>query len=207
MTPEAQKLGIKRRAWPAALAFAATIAAHSISYAAVSDSAHAHERLLSSTGHGYWPIVAAGALAALVFAFVGLIAESRGDAVERTPGWAGRLFACLASLQVGAFLLLELLERVISGAPADLWSQPAVILGVVLQAVVALASALLVLLIRRVLTPRGGKTFTQDSLCLWLPVGPAHAAVKRIGTGCGWTVRGPPPFSFRKGPTENKGGI
>ena len=120
---------------------------HALAYGAFMANPSARSELLADTGHGYWQgAVAAATILGVVSVLWLAIQEARGGAGSRAAKrFSFRGFVVrLIPLQVGLFLLVEVSERVLAGrlhaAPLthDLLS-----LGTVLQALVALALALL----------------------------------------------------------------
>jgi hypothetical protein len=94
---------------------------HWLAYLIAVPHAHERERLLEHTGHGYWPLAAAVAvslgLVALVVTGSRAVAQAR-DADLGQPRLR-QLVARLTGMQIPAFVLLEAIERLASGA-ADL---------------------------------------------------------------------------------------
>lgn len=116
---------------------------HWLTYRLVSPHAHAREALLARTGHAYLGLANDIGIA---FAVVALAAVFLTHLTQRdqTAG-VGRWFLRLAFFQVGAFLAMETMERVSSGAPlADLMQHGLLPSGIAVQLVVALAGALAV---------------------------------------------------------------
>jgi len=118
---------------------AGILGAHVLDYLIViPNGAHRHELLLQ-TGHGYWPHAAAiglvaGVLAALASFGAGFASEK---GVSSFLGDAG----ILALVQVGAFVALEGVERIGSGRGAMLLFGPLLVVGMLMQIVVAIAIA------------------------------------------------------------------
>ena len=133
----------------AAFAGGGVLAAHWLGYRSVSHGDHHHEvGLLRSTGHDWfvYVIAAVAALSALLmWRYVSHRIEER-----QSPEVSGvRLFAQAAvrliPLQGIAFLALEAAERVVSsGTLPNLFSEPAVLMGLFFQVVVGIAGAILV---------------------------------------------------------------
>lgn len=188
----------RMRLWLGGLAGAGVAVAHVLAFRVVSPDHAARSDLLHATGHRYWPYVAALALGGLVAGLVGFVAD-RVSADRRGHPGIRRLYAFTASrlliLQTLGFLYLEAGERlVVDGSFTGLLQEPVVIIGLVVQAAVALVGALLVVLFAQVVdtivavlrpvvrpskvaTPRGALRSLGPRL--------------RLATG-GATLRGPP---------------
>jgi hypothetical protein len=109
-------------------------------------------------------------------------------------GTAGRLVL----LQLGAFMLLEALERLASGHRlSDLPGEPVIAVGLVTQAVAALAGAVLLVLFAR-FVDRLGRVLRQASPVprqLAAPVAPIIAYPRRRAARGPANPRGPPTSS------------
>ncbi len=121
---------MRRLAAVAALAANGVVAGHALAYAlAHSDPVRRAEAL---DGHGYLPALAAALLPAGVGALVWLTRHRR-------PGRPLVPVATLAAAQVVAFAALETAERALAGRdPLAVLGEPAVVMGLVLQAPLAL---------------------------------------------------------------------
>jgi len=127
----------------AGLAAGGVLIGHSLTYAVVAPDIIARDRLLASTGHGYLPEANALALIA-VLVTLSVLFLGRLTRPWTTPGWKP-LGARVAVLQVGAFLSMELLERMGSGSPlAGLGRGGLLPIGVGVQLLIAGAMTLLV---------------------------------------------------------------
>ena len=120
----------------AGLAAGGVLVAHALTYALVAPDPGARDGLLAATGHGYLP--AANFVALLsVLVTLGALFLGRLTRPWSTPGWK-QLGTRLAAFQVGAFLAMELLERLGSGAPlAGLLRSNVLTIGVTAQLMVA----------------------------------------------------------------------
>jgi hypothetical protein len=101
----------------------------------------------------------------------------------------------LMALQVGGFILLEVTERTFLGSGAHSIVEPVVLVGLALQVVVALVSALLLCLLTKTLHALlSGTSLTSVKAAQILPL---FASTRWFqpslapGTGAG-TLRGPP---------------
>jgi hypothetical protein len=124
------------------LAMAGLVLGHVLAYLIAVPDPHQRAFVLQRTGHEYLPALAE---AALVLALAGIAAvvirafapgPRRGS--ERFPRLAGRL----ALVQVLAFGGLEVVERIVAGAPLrHLASDHILVVGMAVQVVVAVAGA------------------------------------------------------------------
>lgn len=142
--------GRRTNLWLTGFALAGVIGAHSLAYLIVVPDAHARRGLLEVTGHGYWPSIVAFGFVALVASFVILARRvasghfGASQAKESEP--YGPLVLRLLMLQGAGFVTLEAIERVfLAGHPiGELATEPAFIIGVGLQIVVAVVGALVI---------------------------------------------------------------
>lgn len=191
--------GQTRRAaggWLGLLAFAGLLIGHFAAYAVVVPDQGMRAALLEATGHGAHGLFVPLAGAALLGAAIGLIAHQLRSHVS-APGkqWSPmRVGLTLWLLQTTAFIALEASERVLSShAVSELLHEPAFLAGLALQAIVALAGAILVVLLRvtvaalcRYLFPRpvaATRTTLRDPEVFPVPRSLARSA---------WNLRGPP---------------
>jgi hypothetical protein len=171
---------------------------HWLAYLIAVPHAHERERLLEHTGHGYWPLAAAVAAALGLVALVvtGSRAVARARDIDLGQPRLRQLVARLAGMQVPAFVLLEAIERLASGA-ADLdfaLQAPfllglgaqllvATVLGVVLSRFARVAARIARILLRGRLPGR--------SVAPLLPSRPAAMPARLLGLAA-VGVRGPP---------------
>jgi len=154
-------VGVRERIYVALLAFAGTLAAHSIAYWLVAPDPHHHASLLLSTGHGYWGVVTPLAMGLTVAGIAGALI-SRSGATSRFGTIAGRAVA----LQLMAFLAMETIERATVGGSLAVIKEPVVLVGLGVQMLIALAIAGLLLVLTRALdSPNGSRV---------LPTPPVH---------------------------------
>jgi hypothetical protein len=119
---------------------AGLVLSHWLAYLIAVPHAHERERLLESTGHGYWPLATAVAAA---LALVALVATgSRAVAQARNADLSQQrlrhLVASLAGTQIPAFVLLEAIERLASGtAGLDFALQAPFLVGLGVQLIIA----------------------------------------------------------------------
>lgn len=180
----------------AGLAAGGVLVAHALTYALVAPDAGARDRLLAATGHGYLPAANFVALLSVLITlgalFLGRLTRPWG-----TPGWQ-QLGARLAAFQVGAFLAMELLERLGSGAPlAGLVRSGALVIGVATQLVIAGAVTLLVRLVLR----------ASDKVAAALGLAPRSPAARgRVQRSAAFARPGQPDLllSFSRGPPPSR---
>jgi len=147
-------IGARGRVYLALLAFAGTLAAHSIAYWLVAPDPHHHATLLLSTGHGYWGIVTPLAMGLAVAGIAGALISMSG-----TTAPFGVVAARAVASQVVAFLIMETIERASVGGSVLVVKEPVVLAGLALQVVIALAIAGLLLVLTRALDSPTGSSF------------------------------------------------
>lgn len=179
------------------LALAGTLLGHTLTYfLAIRATTHRGEHLVRA-GHSYWgaavwlvsALVACGILALVLSAL-----RRRGAAPEASPLW--RSAALLAAAQVTGFLLLEGLERVVSGAGfGDLINHDLVLVGLLMQVAVSLIGAtLLRWLMRAAHLLAGLAGVALPGTPPFLPTPPrARVGLRAVMPLGGWGLRGPPP--------------
>jgi hypothetical protein len=173
---------------------------HWLAYLIAVPHAHERERLLESTGHGYWPLAAAVAVASGLVALVvtGARAVARARDADLGQHRLGQLVARMAGMQIPAFVLLEAIERLASGAAGlDLVLQAPFLVGLGVQLLVATvvgvfltrfahaAARIARILLRSKVSGR--------SAALLPPTRPAAMPVRLLGLAA-VGVRGPPAF-------------
>ena len=174
-------------------AAAGMVGAHHLAYLLASgDRARV---LLDASGHGYWgefaPFALAAGVAALADACMAA-ARSRPERGSRLAPTARRL----APMQVAAFVALEIVERVVvcagHGASTLAIDPRPVLLGVLVQAALAVVGALVLTGVRRIVSRLGRRR--PASTAGPAPLRPRAPLVVRhllLGAG-GRTLRGPP---------------
>ena len=182
--------------WLGLLAFAGLLGGHLLSYAIVAPHGHERAELLRTTGHGLPDLFGPLAIAALLGAVVGSIGlHLRSATRDRGARGGPRTVVILWALQTLGFVLLESSERALSAHPVgELLHEPAFLVGLVAQLVVALAGSLLITALRR----------TADAirrLLAWVPPveatatagsTPATSAPRQNLRHFAWSLRGPP---------------
>ena len=132
----------------AAFAGGGVLVAHWLGYRAVAhDDSHAHQ-LLARTGHGYFSYVIAAVVALtalLMWRYVShRLEERRGPDVSGVQLLA-QAAVRLIPLQLVAFLVLEFGERAVSsGTVINVLGEPAVLMGLLFQALAGIVGAILI---------------------------------------------------------------
>ncbi len=187
------------RLWLGGLSAAGVVLAHSLAFLVTTPDHGERSQLLHATGHRYWPHFAALALGALVAGLLGFVADRVwGDGAERRLS-TRRLYAFTAPrlllLHLVGFLYLEAGERLaVHGSFEGLLQEPVVVIGLLVQAVVALVAGFLLVLFARVvdhlvsLLRRSVRPPKME-----LPRGPLGFSRPRLRlAGAGPIPRGPP---------------
>jgi hypothetical protein len=131
------------------LGAAGLVGGHAAGYAISVPDAHHRSALLEATGHGYLPSASRLAVMLGIAAVVSGIASGYLHRPRTAQPSFAKAALRLAVLQCGGFVVLELLERVLAGAPLSSLSVPLLVIGVLTQAVVGVVVALLVVGLRR----------------------------------------------------------
>ena len=184
---------LRTRLWLGGLASGGVVAAHWLAYRLTTPAGHHGSDILHATGHRYWTWFVAVALGALVAGLAGFAHQRMQAGASMGAGALYRYsLGRLITLQTVGFLLLEIVERLASGGSLDLAHQPAVVLGVGLQVVIAFIGALLLVAFGRAIDAfarLGDRPAIRESL---VPFGSQIASIRpRMAIG-GWTLRGPP---------------
>lgn len=101
------------------LALAGMALGHSAAYLVAEPHTGTRIATLEATGHGYWPLLA---VAALLAAFA-VIAVHLAGSLRVSAALTGPRLGALIAGQIGLFLVVEVAERAVAGAPLDLWAQ------------------------------------------------------------------------------------
>jgi hypothetical protein len=184
--------------WLSGLAFAGVVFAHRLAYIVAFPDPHHRSTVLESTGHHYLPLLGVLSIAALAAGIIGLVAQRLLHAGARRPGLDlnfRSVAAHLAVLQCAGFLGLELTERLLSGAELELLlAEPATVVGLLVQLVVAIAGAILVTVLRSAVDRFTDRRYRDEFLPTTSPARPRWRALPlrfRVAAG-GATVRAPP---------------
>jgi hypothetical protein len=184
----------------AAVATACVLFGHWAGYLVAVPDHGLRETILLNSGHAYWifAVKCALVLGAAALAATGLDTVRRGLAGDDAPdGWSfAHALIALLLVQVGAFSLLEMGERVLVGEPlVQMLHHNVFVWGVVAQLAIAplgaLALAWLGRAVRRVVAAIGGLRpgVTRSQAIPW-PILPVRVSARDWrGT---FAVRGPP---------------
>ncbi len=134
---------------------AGVVLAHVLAYFMAAPHRSGREMLLRSGGHRHWAVVAALAVGALVAGLIWF--TSQATRPDRVWSLGARAFFVstahrLVLLQVSGFVLLEASERALFGAGfGQVFAEPVILIGIVLQVVSALGAAGLLVVLARTL--------------------------------------------------------
>jgi hypothetical protein len=144
----------------AGAAAAGAAVAHTLLYLVAVPDTKARAMVLAESGHGYWSWALAAALVLGVVSAVATVGGRfrRGLRREAAASWSSRsegdplglLAARLAALQVGIYLVQELLERLMAGLPlATVAHEQFLLMGLPVQVLVAVAVATVLVVLGR----------------------------------------------------------
>lgn len=171
-----------------ALAAFGTIFGHVLAYMLLASDEHARAELLAATGHGHWNVAVAIGIAALVAGVAGYIRRHIQRGYRVTPWWS--MAMRLVAFQVPTFLLLETLERAVSGgAHAD--DIRIIGVGLLAQVVVAAVTATFLRLLARVVDYLVRQTDALPRCAIYIGLDDGSPITRRF-VGGGRTSRGPP---------------
>ncbi len=132
------------------LGAAGLVGGHALGYAfSVPDPYHRSD-VLAATGHGYIPSASRAAVMLGIAAVAAGIASGYLHRPRAAHPSFTRVLVRLVALQCGAFVALEISERVLSSAPIGSLSVQILLLGLLTQTVMAVAAAVLVAGLRRI---------------------------------------------------------
>jgi hypothetical protein len=142
--PRSERL-LARLGW-AGTAFAGAVVGHVLAYLVAFVTPHSRQAALDETGHSYWNLAVAAAIAVGAWSAAVLVVRHfrRGNREELPNEGLARSALRLAVLQVALFACLEVSERLAAGAPLrGLLGHDLLPLGLVFQVLVALGLALI----------------------------------------------------------------
>jgi hypothetical protein len=186
---------VERLGWAGA-ALAGAVVGHILTYLVAFVSPHSRQAALDETGHSYWNLALATAIAVGVWS-AGLLVLRRFRRTRRGERPEGGLFhaACrLAMLQVTLFVCLEVGERLAAGAPLrGLIGHDLLPLGLLFQVLVALGLALMLRALATVveIVARALEAPRPRPLRAWALPRPALQPTPLL-LSSGWGSRGPP---------------
>jgi hypothetical protein len=134
-------------------AFGGVVLGHWLSYLLAMPGAGIRGEVLAATGHAYWLTALKQAVVLVVVSLAAIaLRQVRLVRTQEPPDHAGpgSLALRLVGLQVVGFLALEVTERVVAGAPiSSLLAHHVLVLGLLVQVVVASSAALFLSLFAR----------------------------------------------------------
>lgn len=107
-------MGSRRRLATLGVAVGGVLAGHWLTYLAVSPTSHAREALLHDTGHAYLGLANDVGLLVVLAAFAAIFL---GRLTTTDPNTRPTISRRIVGFQVGAFLTMEVLERITAGVP------------------------------------------------------------------------------------------
>ena len=193
--PRTERL-VERIGWAGA-ALAGAVVGHALTYLVAFMTPHSRQAALDETGHSYWTLAVATAIAVGVWSAAILVVRHfrRSDGEERPNTGLLRSALRLAVLQVALFACLEVSERLATGAPLrGLLGHDLLPLGLVFQVLVALGLALILRALATVVEIIARTVLELPRLRpirLWPLPTPALQPIPLLLSG-GWGLRGPP---------------
>jgi hypothetical protein len=186
---------VERLGWAGA-ALAGAVVGHILTYLVAFVTPHSRQAALDETGHSYWNLAVAIAIAVGVWS-AGVLVLGRFRRTRREERSECGLFHSagrLAVLQVTLFVCLEVGERLAAGAPLrGLIGHDLLPLGLVFQVLVALGLALILRALATVveIVARALQAPRPRPLRAWSLPTPALQPSPLLLSG-GWGSRGPP---------------
>jgi len=127
--------------WVGAAAGAGVVVTHWLTYRIVAADHHHRAELLRETGHAHWPIVSTVVLT--VFTVVSMRSCVRTWRQRLQPRLVAADICRLVAVQAALWVLVEVGERIAVDRLATLGDHPVLLVGLVVQVVVALLGAML----------------------------------------------------------------
>jgi hypothetical protein len=110
---------------------------HWLSYLLAAPRATVRARLLAATGHGYWLVAVRAAVVCAVAALAGVLIRAMAERLRgEAPGSGGpgATAVALGAIQVGGYVAMEVVERLVARAPlSTLLVHDVLVLGVLIQ--------------------------------------------------------------------------
>ena len=131
------------------LGVAGLVGGHAAGYAISVPDAYHRGALLAATGHGYLPSASRLAVMLGIAAVVAGVASGYLHHPRTSHRSLARAVAGLVALQCCEFVALEIVERLLVGAPLGSLALPLLVVGLLTQAVVGVFLALLLVGLRR----------------------------------------------------------
>lgn len=188
------------RIWFGALALIGMVAGHQASFFVAEREGEHRHALLEATGHGSWASIHTIAVAlglAVLIGFIGASIRSKQQGRERRAGYLGGLVR-LIPLQLATFIGVEAVERLSAGASLlEVLTDRVILIGLVVQVVVAALSCLILLLVSSVVAMLVGTTSPVPQLRVELPTNFFRTEVAPLDLSrVAWSLRGPPLTSM-----------
>jgi len=171
------------------------VAGHAIAYLIAIPDAHRRAAVLQNTGHAYLPILVEIGLILAVAGAASIVMRALGSRARLHEGSVAETAVALGALQVGAFVVLEVVERLVTHMPLhELVSDHLLAVGVLVQLGVAVVGALVLRAMARTAARLASVFAAPRTLrpagLIPLPVarmlGPSPMLIGAVG------VRGPP---------------
>jgi hypothetical protein len=171
------------------------VAGHGIAYMIAIPDAHRRAAVLQNTGHAYLPLLVEIGLILAVAGAANIVMRALGPRARIQDGSVAETAVALGALQVGAFVVLEVVERLVTHMPLhELLSDHLLAVGVLVQLGVAVVGALALRAMARTAArlasvladPRTLRS--PELICVPVPrtLGPRPMLIGAVG------VRGPP---------------
>jgi hypothetical protein len=164
----------------AGTAAAGVLAGHFLGYRIVFPGSPQRHAILIETGHGYFPM--ALRFAAMIAVIAGAATLAGGYARAKAGGSAAPerhvTTAKLALIQIGAFVGLEFMERLVSGVPFHHFLLPILVAGALAQIAIAAVGAALIGALYRA-GESIGRLFAPDDAAAVSPIwSPSHRSAR-----------------------------
>lgn len=174
------------------LAFSGLVGGHAVGYAVAVPDPHHRAIFEAVTGHGYLPSIS------WVAVVCGLVALVMGNAAGYLGHGSGhrdwrRAATRIASMQACAFILIEVVERVASGASLGTLSPSLLLVGIAVQAVVGLVVALVLIGLGRVGSSLRAPVWLRPAAAAHDPLPRTRMLVRSSWYQTSNRVRAPPP--------------
>lgn len=173
---------------------------HALDYLVAGGGPAAARHLLASTGHGYWPVaVALAGFVGVVTAFAAVVSgfQTAGSTGPRPSTFA--VAVRLAAVQSAAFVVMEVVERVVVGADVGDLVGPVLVFGLVVQGLVAAVAAVLLRALQAAGERLGRRSGLRLSPSAARPLQcPPRPGFRRPSSPCRGAagLRGPPPLTL-----------
>jgi hypothetical protein len=171
------------------------LAGHFVGYWAAHPEQGDRHAVLEASGHGYFDVAIALALVAGLMALLGQFVLGYRGADEPLGRWATG--ATLAAMQTLVFVSVEVAERALNAASLNIFSEPALWLGLPLQVGFAALGAMLLTAVRKVGSALAARSFAPASGAVPLvSLTAADGSPTSRWFGFSFLSRGPPARSF-----------